>query len=824
MTFHHNHLSKTHSARIFTATPFANIPHIHNTNTDNIAPRNSRTSIPRRTSYTSRIRGFSLMINLVALVAIVFASLATWNTAFAQTAKPAAANIQFASLVRPNDMNMGGLLLPSMQPGYYVQAPRLATDVNIDISGPIARVMLTQRFENPSQNWVEGIYVFPLPEKAAVDALKMQIAQRFIEGKIKPREEARKIYESAKREGKKTALLEQQRPNIFTNAVANIGPGETIVVQIEYQQTIDQSAGVFSLRFPMVVAPRYIPKPVIQTVGFDNGDKSDWGVVNPVKDSDKIRPPVLDPADNAKINPVTMQINLAAGFPLGEVKSAYHKISVTNKDETTRTITLSNESVPADRDFELSWKAKGTAPNAALFREIMNDREYILAFVTPPAVKRTDLPKKNRETIFVIDNSGSMAGESIVQAKLALANALARLTPKDKFNIVRFDDTHEVVFPSAVDATRDNVATALAFVNALEAEGGTEMLPALRTALIDSNAGDTDRIRQVIFITDGAIGNEQQLFDAITTGRGRSRVFTIGIGSAPNSFFMRRAAEVGRGTFTHIGNLSQVTRRMSAFFEKLENPVLTGLRAELTGGKLSEISPDPMPDLYAGEPVVLAGLVDQAKGELTISGDFAGQPWRVSMDLAKAVKGNGIAKLWARRKIASLEAARSYAAEYDTIDKKIEKTALAHHLVSRLTSLVAVDVTRSRPDDKKISTSQIPTNLPAGWEFEKVFGDRNFNSPTNQRARALRKQNFTQVAQLVAVAPSPVAAAKIAKQNRTVTLPQTATPADRNIILGGILLLLASMLLVLATMWRQVGDAARGQGKVLANRDYNKLP
>ncbi|MCF6322545.1 MAG: marine proteobacterial sortase target protein, partial [Rhizobiaceae bacterium] len=734
--------------------------------------------------------------------------------------------VQIAKLVRPNAMNSGGLLLPSKRPGFYVRAPRLATDVKIDISGPIARTIVTQRFKNPSESWVEGIYVFPLPENSAVDALKMQIGKRFIEGIIKPREEARKIYEKAKREGKKAALLEQQRPNIFTNAVANIGPGETIVVQIEYQQTIKQSSGLFSLRFPMVVAPRYSPQPIIQSVDFNKDDKnsSGWGTVNPVPDREKITPPVLDPATNALINPVTMNIRLAAGFPLGEVKSAYHQVKIVENDDSTRTLTLSNETVPADRDFELSWKAKGTAPNAALFSETIDGKDYILAFVTPPAIKAENLPKKDRETIFVIDNSGSMAGESMVQAKQALANALSRLTPKDMFNIVRFDDTFELVFPSAVPADRENVGFALNFVKRLEAEGGTEMLPALQAALIDRNSGDTSRIRQVIFITDGAIGNEKQLFDAIASGRGRSRVFTIGIGSAPNSFFMNRAAEMGRGTFTQIGALSEVTQRMSAFFEKLENPVLTGLRAEVEGGNLSDVSPNPLPDLYAGEPVVLAGAMQRSTGTLTITGDYAGQPWQVSMDLSKATKGKGIGKLWARRKIASLEVSRSYGADFAKVDKAIESTALEHSLVSRLTSLVAVDVTRSRPDSENLTSKEMPTNLPKGWVFDKVFGEDAPNAPLMQKTRAFRLNASNQVAQLIAPAPSPQMASQVAKASRSVTLPQTSTPADRNIILGIMLLLLASLLAIVSAMWKRVGGISRIQGRTLSMRDFNRLP
>ncbi len=756
---------------------------------------------------------FAILINVVAVAAILSAALATY--AHAQTdAEP----VRMAALVRPGDMNSGALLLPSKEPGFYVQAPRLATDVKIDVTGPIARAVVTQRFENPSDGWVEGIYVFPLPELSAVDALKMRIGDRLIEGRIKRRVEARRIYEQAKQEGRKTALVEQQRPNLFTNSVANIGPGETIVVQIEYQQTVKQDAGTFSLRFPMVVAPRYSPRPVIQTVDLDGG--TGWGVSDPVPDREEIQAPVLDPRQNAKINPVTLTVRLAAGFALGEVTSHYHQVTAQDEEGNVRVLTLANESVPADRDFELSWKADGTTPNAALFTQTVDGHDYVLAFITPPSIRPENLARKDREAIFVIDNSGSMAGESIVQAKASLALALKRLTPADRFNIVRFDDTFETLFPAAVAADKENIQTALAFARTLEAEGGTEMLPALHAALVDHHAGDGGRLRQVIFITDGAIGNESQLFDAIVDMRGRSRVFTIGIGSAPNSFFMRRAAEIGRGTFTHIGAVNEVAERMDALFRKLENPVMTGLRAELVGGTLSQVSPDPLPDLYAGEPVVLAARMRSATGTLHVSGRFDGRPWLVSMDLEKAAPGSGIGKLWARRKIASLEASRYLGGDFDAVDAEIETVALDHHLVSRLTSLVAVDVTRSRPADENLNSAKVPLNLPAGWDFDKVFGE-----PEAAPRRASLHKASTQVVTLMASAASPQEAARVAsRQRQSIILPQTATGAHRHLALGGLLLLLAAMAWLTVRMWAKTAAAAKKQAIDQARRDQLRLP
>lgn len=776
------------------------------------------------------------MVILVVIASFIISMLSALYPTQAAEQPKQEIKLAAVNLVRPNDVNSGTLLLPSKREGFYVEAPRLATSVNIDISGPIARATVIQRFENPTQGWIEGIYVFPLPDDSAVDTLKMKIGDRVIEGLIKPRAKAREIYEQAKREGKKAALLEQQRPNIFTNAVANIGPGETIIIQIEYQQTVKQDAGTFSLRFPMVVAPRYNPKPIIQSVDFKPGG-SGWGQIDPVPDRDKITPPVLDPRANAKINPVQLSVRLAAGFPLDTVISHHHKIDIKDVEDDIKTLSLTGNEVPADRDFELSWTAKGTAPTAALFQEKVGEQNYILAMITPPKLTQNQLAqiaKKDREIIFVIDNSGSMSGQSIAQARLSLETALKRLNSKDRFNIVRFNNTHEMLFNTAVPADRENLDIALNFVRNIQARGGTEMLGALRMALRDSAPTSTDRVRQVVFITDGAIGNEDQLFHEIDKNLGRSRVFTIGIGSAPNSFFMNRAAEIGRGTATHIGDVSQVAERMNTLFKKLENPVLTGLRAVVSGGVLSEVTPDPLPDLYLGEPIILSAEMANVSGKLTLEGDYAGTPWQIDIDLTKATKGSGIGKFWARRKIASLETKRASTTNAAPYDQQIEKTALDHHLVSRLTSLVAVDVSKSRPGGERLNTKNLATNLPDGWDFDSVFGESDEAPSVRPTKRRAMTRGFNQkIAELVMSAPSSagigssIAAmpkrAKSTRANRSVILPKTATPADRNIILGILLLLLASMTWMTAKMWRGAGKSALASEKRKPG-NFNLLP
>ncbi|MEO1543751.1 MAG: VIT domain-containing protein, partial [Pseudomonadota bacterium] len=275
-------------------------------------------------------------------------------------------------MMQPGEARMGTLLFKAETPGQFIEAPRLGSDIDISVSGPTARGRITQHFTNPTDGWVEAVYVMPLPEDSAVDTLRMVVGEKVITGDIKEKKEARLIYEAAKARGQKAALLTQERPNIFTHEVANIGPGETIVVQVEWQQTVPFDAKQFALRMPLVVGPRFNPKPIVQTVEFDpNGGGQGWGqVIDPVPDRARISPPVLDPAEHAPANPVTMTVRLAAGFEIGDLKSHHHDVDVEKLDPQTRVVRLKAGAEPADRDFELTWSPKSSAlPSVGLFRE-----------------------------------------------------------------------------------------------------------------------------------------------------------------------------------------------------------------------------------------------------------------------------------------------------------------------------------------------------------------------------------------------------------------------------------------------------------------------
>ncbi len=761
--------------------------------------RNSDISFPR-----------SLVVEIFfILFALTVFTVAGILAAAAQTPLPnsGAKNIIPApQLVSLSDMRSGGLLLRSQTPGKYVEAPRLQTDIAVKVTGVISRTIITQRFENPSTGWVEGLYVFPMPENAAVDTLKMQIGDRFIEGKIKERKEAKRIYEQAKSEGKKASLIEQERPNMFTNSIANIGPGETVIVQMEYQETVAQNKGVFSLRIPLVAAPRYVPKPVVQTVEFN----SDTGMgqvkfSDPVPDRNRIQPPVARPGEGVT-NPVTLNITLDAGFPIDNLVSPSHQIAIKANGDKSAIINLAKGETPANKDFIISWQATaGLAPTAALFREKIGEDEYLLAMVTPPRPARNptaQTAKIPREIIFVIDNSGSMAGPSIRQARQALLRALDRLNAEDRFNIIRFDDTMEELFPNSVRGDKENLDIAKRFVRNLDAEGGTEMLPALKAALVDATPNDTSTLRQVVFLTDGAIGNETRLFEEIKRNRGRSRIFTVGIGSAPNSFFMTRAAEYGRGSFTYIGSTKQVAKGMTKLFEKLENPVMTDLAANWQGASITDMTPASLPDLYAGEPVIIAAKMKKVSGTLALSGNLAGTPWLINLPLDKAAAGKGIGKLWARRKISDLEGQRLNSQDWKKFDAQILQTALTHNLVSRLTSLVAVDLAPSRPPGEQLTTRTLPLQLPEGWNFNKVFGP---SAPLMQKASLLqnnpaRAQQFAQL-----VSSSPTRANTVKTRPKGIALPAGGTLADQKILMGLLILFMAFSGLLVVFFWQHLG-------------------
>ncbi len=619
-----------------------------------------------------------------------------------------------ATNIHPADIQSGSLLLRSA--GGYRAATRLNSDVQISVSGLAIRTTLKQMFRNDGAEWVEGIYVFPLPDGAAVDRLRMIVGERFIEGEIREKEAAKKEYEQAKRQGKKASLVEQQRANLFTTSVANIGPGQEVTIEIEYLDTVRYDEGTFSLRFPMTLTPRYIP-------GTPIGDRkgSGWSSnTNRVPDASLIIPPMTE---NATDHRMTLRAEIHAGMDLELVASRYHPVNVTQADNLFE-VTFADGDVAMDHDFELLWRpTKTTTPNALVFSENVDGRPYLLVMMLPPTDDTVPSPAMPRELIFVIDTSGSMHGTSLRQAKKALQLALDGLKPNDLFNILQFNSVTKALFADTRSASAGNISTARNYVDALVADGGTEMRPALERAL--GGRRSETHLRQIIFVTDGSVGNEEELFNVIEHGLGNARLFTIGIGSAPNGWFMRKAAEAGRGTSVSIGALHEVQEKMGRLFRKLEQPQVTDIRIEWPDDVDEMASPSTVPDLYAGEPVVIKARLNRAAragDQLKISGRTAAGDWGAELPLAIGEQSAGIAAMWARAHIADLLDAGRRGADAITTRQAVIDTAMRHHLVSKYTSLVAVDKTPSRPAEANLNRDPVANLLPYGQSHRAIFG------------------------------------------------------------------------------------------------------
>jgi Ca-activated chloride channel homolog len=627
-----------------------------------------------------------------------------------------------------NAVEAGQLLLKGREDNAFYPAPMQRSKVHFDISGMIAVVHLEQTFSNASEAWVEAVYAFPLPDNAAVRAMEMRIGERRIVGAIKEKSVAKKIYNAAKTAGKKASLVEQQRPNLFTNRVANIGPGEQVTVELEYVQAVGYALGEFSLRFPMTITPRYIPGVPVPAAAsgrlhetLQTNPYLGWALpTDQVPDAQAITPPLLPARAQAGLqNPISISAALNMGMPLATVEADYHQLAMSRLGDRYQLKLVAGVS-EMDRDFVLSWRAvTGSSPQAAVFHEQVGGELFSLLMIVPPdSAGPKAITLLPRDTVFVIDTSGSMGGVAIEQAKRALDYGLQQLRPNDAFNIIEFNSSHRSLFASSVVASRHNVARAREFVRQLSAGGGTEMLPALAEAL-HTDEEQPEILSQVVFITDGAVGNEAALFETIAGQLGNKRLFTVGIGSAPNSWFMRKSAQFGRGTHAHIGDLAEVEATMAALFTRIAAPIATNINLEWPGR--FESYPQRIPDLYLGEPIMLAvkSSTGTVSGDIRVSGELAGESWsrllhQGDMTATESAQHPGVATLWARSKIADLLDQRILGRDEEVVRTDVLTLALAHSLLSPYTSFVAVEERISRNPENALRKTGLPNTQPRG--------------------------------------------------------------------------------------------------------------
>lgn len=639
--------------------------------------------------------GYALASALAISLAMMIAVVLTASVAGAQTHAGPSAGLTFQTTHGP------------------VVAPLQSTRARLVVTGVTVRAQVTQTFANPSDDWLEGSYLFPLPDDAAVDRLRMRVGERMIEGQVREKQDAQRQFEQARAQGRQASLVGQERPNVFTTRVANIAPRASITVEIEYQQPLALKDGVWRLRFPSVVGPRYL---------------------NRTADARRLDTPVLLPAaaDRAgegagspaarDLNPLALTVELDAGVPVRPPRSASHGFVVRSHDQTRHTMTL--EGAVAERDVEIEWQPlAGAAAQAALRLQEHQGKHFALLMVTPPSPDSAPLTRLPRETTFIVDTSGSMSGSSIEQARRALVFGIERLQPGDLFNVIEFNSQHRALYPVPRRLDEASRHEAIRFAQALRSQGGTEMRGALEQAL--GAPVTTGHVRQIVFMTDGAVGYEDEMLRLIEQRIGERRLFTIGIGSAPNSWFMRKAAELGRGTFTHVGRIEEVERKMAEVFTKLSQPLLTDIALRFEGAQPLDAIP-AIGDLYAGEPIVIRARFERPPQAAMLSGRRGAVSWQVRVEPAGAPSA-GLPALWARGEVESLSDAvrgsRMSGQSIDTLKARIVELGLAHQLVTPYTSLVAVDVTPVRPADAQLLGGKVPTRLPAGWDHAAVFGE-----------------------------------------------------------------------------------------------------
>lgn len=632
--------------------------------------------------------------------------------------------------------------------------PLRHTDVKTEISGFVARISVTQEFENVLPNAIEAIYVFPLPHDSAVDGMLMRVGDREIQAIIKEREEARKIYEAARDSGHTAALLDQERPNIFTQSVANIPPNSKVEVTLSMIELLKYEAGTYEFAFPLVVGPRYIPgtptaggQPSgVQDVSLKTGNEASdqRGTMldtDRVPDASKISPPVAGfHTDELRAgHDVSIAVDLKAGIYVTEVDSTSHKIATERTGPDSFHVQLSDDAVLPNKDFILKYKVAGSGIGDAVLTHADQGGGYFTLILQPPE-KVPDNAVVPRELIFVLDTSGSMWGFPLDIAKKTIARALDNLRPEETFNLITFSGDTRILFPQAVPPTPANVAAAKKVLAGAYGSGGTEMMKAIRTALGDDAGagqpptGPTPPLRVVCFMTDGYVGDDAEIVAAVQK-HPEARVFAFGIGTAVNRFLLSKMAEEGHGEVEFVTNPDEAQPAADRFYERVHSPVLTNISIDWGGLPVAEIYPAQVPDLFSAKPIVVTGRYTRsAKGFLVIHGIRAGGEFSraIAVDFPEDNSSNAaLEKIWARRKVENLMSQDWSGIQSGQSKHKAEiiDVGLKHSLATQYTSFVAVE-TKTVIQDGKPVRIEVPVELPENVSPLAVPGRSGYGAAT----------------------------------------------------------------------------------------------
>lgn len=572
------------------------------------------------------------------------------------------------------------------------------TSVVAEVHAGLARVTMIQWFHNPYDEALEATYLFPLPSDAAVDRMDLVCGDRLIAGVVMERQAARDAYEQAHAEGKRAALLEQERDNLFTQHVSGLCPGETVEVTVQYVQQLAYEDGVYALTFPMTVGPRFTPP---------------W-----VEDADALETPYERTGRD-----VDLTVIIDEGTPIESLWSDSHDVVVENEDARGATIALEAADTVPNRDFELRWILAGRQPRATLLAHRPDPQEpgYLALSVEPQIVDDLFEPRP-RELLFVLDASCSMSGEPWDLASRTVLHALDEMQPGDAFNLVTFSNDANALFERPQPATPDTLGAARHWLETAFDGGGTHMERGVVRSL--TMPGDPERLRLVLMLTDGYIGHEQQIFDTVKEHLGAARLFSLGIGGAPNRYLLEGLAEMGRGDVSYQGYDAPIAETVDAFYERIAHPAMSDVRVDWGGLEVIEQYPSRIPDLWSGQPIRVVARY-QGGGPVTVrvSGMVGTERYEQTLQIdipEQTGEHEAIASLWARRKIRDLEWYPRGRSEQQ-VRQEVLDVALEHHLVSRYTSLVAIDDVEAAcgPVTMRI---QVPNEAPAGLAGAALYG------------------------------------------------------------------------------------------------------
>ncbi len=635
-----------------------------------------------------------MLMKFTALIAAGLASIGALmlnSGAWQATANPASDGTRQLG----RHITQGALLARSFEGKLTLECPLKHTDVQAEISGPVARVTLTQDFENTATDKIEAVYVFPLPHNAAIDEMTLTIGNRVITGQIKRKQEAQAIYQAARNAGNVAALLDQERPNIFIQSVANIAPGAKVRVTIRYIEQLTYEAGQYSFTFPMVVGPRYNP--------------------STVTDAERITPPVAPP-DQRGGHDISLAVNLNAGLPIVHLDSQSHQIATEQHSASQQTIRLKDQNTIPNKDFVLRYSVAGKQIADAVLAHKSGTDGYFALMLQPPARVNTSeiMPK---EITFVLDTSGSMHGFPLEKAKESIRQALSKLNARDTFNLITFSGDTRILFSAPVSPTPENLRKANEFLNSHTGSGGTEMMKAIHAALDPTDV--TDHVPIVCFMTDGFVGNEDEIIAEVKK-HSKARVFSFGIGSSVNRYLLDQMAEAGRGEVEYVSLTDDGSAAANRFEERIRNPILTDISVEFIGMETADVIPAHIPDLFAAKPVVLTGRYTRgAKGVVKLTGKLSGNKL-FQRDIPVEFPENNpinptLAKLWARAKVNSLQYDHSAA-------EQVTQLGLNYKILTPFTSFVAVEET-TVTEGGVARKVQVPVELPEGVSYEGIYGE-----------------------------------------------------------------------------------------------------